>query len=358
MNIRKRRGKWHYRFWLRGVEKTGSTGLADTARNRKAALAIAKEKKAELKAELDRAAAAPKVAPKPFSEAVDEFLQWCKHVEYRAKPNTAGRIVTSFASIGVFFQERTVESITDGDVERYKAWRAQEHQVEDVTIRTDLNNLSIFFGRFARKFGWCATNPVDGVKKPSAAGAVRIHVITDEEEKKYFERAQKHSNLYDVTRLELLQGCRPEELMRLRQADVDLQGTRIHIRFGKTPSARRTLDLVGESVTILERRLATPGEWVFPSPRYPGKHITKLNGPHDAVCLDAGVAFVMYDFRHTWATRMVESGCDIVTLAAMLGHSGLRMVMKYVHPTAEHKKAATKNYEKTLRPMLKVVAKA
>jgi integrase len=76
------------------------------------------------------------------------------------------------------------------------------------------------------------------------------------------------------------------------------------------------------------------------------------------VCRDAGVAFVMYDFRHTWATRMVESGCDVVTLAAMLGHSSLRMVMRYVHPTAEHQKAATKKYEQSLRPILKVVGKA
>jgi integrase len=364
MPIRKRRGKWHYRFWLRGVEKTGSTGLADTVRNRKAALAIAKEKKDELTAELDRAAAAPKAAPKPFSEAVDEFLQWCKHVEYRAKKNTADRIVTSFASIAEFFQGRTLsrvpeESISAGDVLLYQAWRAQEHRVADVTIRHDLMAFSIFFDRFALKFGWCSVNPVDGVKKPSDVDAIRIHVVTDDEERRYFERAGKHSNLYDVTRLMRLQGPRPEELMSLRKEDVDLAGAQIHIRGGKSRAARRTLDLVGESVEILARRLAAPGssEWVFPSPRYPGKHLTKLNGPHDAVCRDAGVAFVMYDFRHTWATGQVQSGCDIVTLAAMLGHSSLRMVTRYVHPTAEHKKAATKKFEQSLRPMLKVVGK-
>jgi integrase len=356
MPIRKRRGHWHYRFWLRGVEKTGSTGLAATVRNRKAALTIAKEKRAELKAELELAAA-PKVVPKPFSEAVVEFLQWCIQSEYRRKANTSHRIVTSFASIAEFFRERTVESITGGDVERYKVWRAEEHRVADVTIRHDLHAFSIFFDRFARKFGWCSANPVDEVKKPSDADAIRIHVVTDGEEIKYFTRAREHSNLYDLTRLMLLQGPRPEELMSLRKEDVDLEGARIHIRGGKSRAARRTLNLLGESVGILERRLAAPGEWVFPSPKFPGKHLTKLNGPHDAVCRDAGVAFVMYDFRHTWATRMVESGCDIVTLAAMLGHSSLRMVMRYVHPTAEHQKAATKKYEQSLRPRLKVVGK-
>jgi integrase len=93
-------------------------------------------------------------------------------------------------------------------------------------------------------------------------------------------------------------------------------------------------------------------------PKVPRQAPDQAERAHDAVCRDAGVAFVMYDFRHTWATRMVESGCDVVTLAAMLGHSSLRMVMRYVHPTAEHQKAATKKYEQSLRPILKVVGKA
>jgi integrase len=64
---------------------------------------------------------------------------------------------------------------------------------------------------------------------------------------------------------------------------------------------------------------------------------------------------VLYDLRHTFATRMVEAGCDLPTLAAILGHSGLRMVMRYVHPTAQHQKEAMRKYEKMLRPRLKAV---
>jgi hypothetical protein len=35
-------------------------------------------------------------------------------------------------------------------------------------------------------------------------------------------------------------------------------------------------------------------------------------------------------------------------LAAILGHSGLRMVMRYVHPQQEHKDAAMVRYEQYL----------
>lgn len=51
--------------------------------------------------------------------------------------------------------------------------------------------------------------------------------------------------------------------------------------------------------------------------------------------------FVLYDFRHTFATRMAERGMDVATLAAILGHANLRTVMRYVHLSKEHIHAAT-----------------
>jgi integrase len=65
--------------------------------------------------------------------------------------------------------------------------------------------------------------------------------------------------------------------------------------------------------------------------------------------LKTGLRFVLYDFRHTFATRMAESGIDLATLAAILGHSSLRSVMKYVHPTAQHQFQAMARYEETRR---------
>ncbi len=42
--------------------------------------------------------------------------------------------------------------------------------------------------------------------------------------------------------------------------------------------------------------------------------------------------FRLYDLRHTWATRAAESGIDLVTLAALLGHSKIQMVLRYAIP--------------------------
>jgi integrase len=50
----------------------------------------------------------------------------------------------------------------------------------------------------------------------------------------------------------------------------------------------------------------------------------------------------IYSFRHTFATRFIESGGDLLTLASILGHSSLRMVMRYAHPSDNHKFEAIK----------------
>ena len=146
--------------------------------------------------------------------------------------------------------------------------------------------------------------------------------------------------------------------MALRKASYDRQRGTIRIEGGKTKAARRTLSLCGESVTIIEKRMKSPGPWLFPGRRGPAKHVVQLNTIHDRVCQDAGVSFVLYDLRHTFATRMlVEAGVDMASLAAIMGHSGMGVLQKYVHPTEDHQRQAMRKYESMRAPQIALVGK-
>jgi integrase len=45
--------------------------------------------------------------------------------------------------------------------------------------------------------------------------------------------------------------------------------------------------------------------------------------------------YVMYDLRHTFATRAANAGMPLATLARILGHANLRSVQRYLHPSQQ-----------------------
>jgi integrase len=53
---------------------------------------------------------------------------------------------------------------------------------------------------------------------------------------------------------------------------------------------------------------------------------------HNRTVEASGVSCVIYDMRHTFASRAANGGMPLSTLAKILGHGSLRSVMKYVHP--------------------------
>lgn len=350
--LRERNGYWHYRIVLKGLpEESGSTDLVATEQNVKAALKIRSGVLDQM-----RSGIANDSAPIAFPEGAGFFIAWCE-VEYRTKPSTWKRIKGSIGSMVEFWADRDVSTLRPGDTEDYKTHRRAVHGVQEVTLHNDLCNLSLF-NRYAKKKRWTDVNLLEDVDIPSGDHAVRMHVLTEEEEEKYFAEAERRSpDLHDVGRLMVDQGCRPAEIMSLPQTAVDLDAGKIHILGGKTRAATRELDLTTENIAILKKRM-TREKWVFPSSRKPGHHIGSLQTIHDNICRDAGVSFVLYDLRHTFATRFAESNSDPYALAAILGHAGLRCVMKYVHVQQEHMKRGMDRFEAARnRKKLRVVGR-
>lgn len=298
---------------------------------------------------------ARRIKVRKFSDAAVDFFCWGK-AHYREHPGSFKRIKGSFASLKLFFGAEPVSLIDAGMTEEYKTWRVNEYEVRDITIRHDLHALSKFFG-YAILQHWTYSNPVHDVDMPSDGDAIRMHILTAAEEADYFARAENFPGLHDVGRLMINQGIRPEEATVIAKVDVDLKRRQILIRKSKSLASERTLDLTSEACEILARRMEGDSPWIFPSGRKHGDHIGRINSAHDSIVAKAAkesvcINWVPYDFRHTFATRIaqggVEGGVDLVTLAALLGHESIRLVQKYVHPTAEHKKAGMKKYDRLI----------
>ena len=78
---------------------------------------------------------------------------------------------------------------------------------------------------------------------------------------------------------------------------------------------------------------------------------TWLNRQHGALrtLLKLAVEFVPHSFRHTYGTRLGESGADAFTIMRLMGHSTVTVSQKYVHPSPETMERAVQRLQ-SLKP--------
>lgn len=341
MGLRIKNNRWEYRFRVNGQKVREATGLEATERNRKKAEQM---ETAHRTAILEGRLGIRRITPKFFNDGAEEFILHQRAVG--RKESTVKRIETSLASLKVFFDKQLMNMISEGNVGQYIAWRLSEHKVKPVTVKHDVDNLSLVF-QWGVRMRYARENPVINCEdKPSDKDAVRMNIVSPADERLYFSHAK--GNLRDVARLILLQGARPDEVMSMAKADVDLAAGTWSIPKGKTAAARRTLKLMQESRSIIAARIGTLGPWVFGSSKRTGEHISKLNCPHDRLLEKTGLRFVLYDLRHTFATRMVEAGVDLAVLKDIMGHVDIRITQRYVHPTKESQFRAMGMYEQSI----------
>jgi site-specific recombinase XerD len=171
----------------------------------------------------------------------------------------------------------------------------------------------------------------------------REYVMDHATERNYLEFAPQP--LRDAAMLMLDTGLRVGELLSLEWSQVHLQPVGkarfgfIRIRKGKSKNAPRNLSLSPRVRVMLEARQAeAKSARVFndesglaPLSRFSlrdqhSKMRESLKLPKDAV---------IHSFRHTFGTRLGESGADAFAIMRAMGHSSVTVSQKYVHPTPE-----------------------
>jgi len=293
-----------------------------------------------------------------FTDAMTGFLQWVR-VEHNAKPNTVRSYECAAKPLISFFGQTKIDRITSGDVEKFKQWRSSQPRkprtaakrkstskqmktVAPATVNRGLAVLKIFFNHCI-KSGFVVVNPVRDVKLLRETPPP-FRVLTDDEERLYLIAASQP--LQDISVILVDTGMRPEEVFRLDKTRLEFEKGCIFNPHGKSSYSRRFVPMTTRVQRILTKLVAeSDSDQLFLNPKT-GKPITTLKTAHKTALKRSGVKrFRIYDLKHTFATRFVQSGGDLMTLKELLGHSDLKMVARYAHPTQEHKFDAIRKME-------------
>jgi len=300
----------------------------------------------------------PALVETPLTLLTEAIAMFLGHVRVHSpdKPRTPQRYGAVLDHVTRLLGAKTfVEAITRADIDDYKTARSTEsseqHPNRRITPRTinyEIAVLRTFFYFLIRERNLPITNPCANFKQlkdPRAKAKRRPPTYRQEEIDRILAACDGNEKVIFATLL--LTGLREEELCFLTWPDLDLRNldnATVAVRgegkegFSPKDYEQRLIPISRELAELLQP-LPRRGAWVFPTKA--GNRQTHLLRRLKAIADAAEVpGATLHKFRHTYATRLLESGCDIVTVQRLMGHSDLDTTRQYLDPDEKLKRTA------------------
>jgi integrase len=271
-----------------------------------------------------------------FTNALDLYLEWSKENkkswatdEHKAKPLRRA------------FSGKHMADISPFAIERYKTDRAKE--VEKVTVNKELilgNQVykkAIEWGKYQGEnpFSIASKFKIPKPKKPGSLSPEEVEAIMAE---------INHPVKKDMVLFACLAGWRISEIRRLKWQDVDLGKGTAWIMDPKN-SQSVEIELSDEVVEIISKQQRR-GDFVFCF-KNGGQFKTNLPDVVRNAAKRAGVDLpprkAWHIFRRTWASMMLQNGCDIETLRVLGNWKDYSMPMWYADAAGRKQKKAILN---------------
>jgi integrase/recombinase XerD len=294
----------------------------------------------------------PEASATLISEAVELFMG---HVRVHSpdKPGTVRRyekVLEHFERI--LGKKKFVEAVTRPDIDDYKTSRSkeqsQQHKGRIITPRTinfEVSVLRTFFYFLINERLIPMENPCARFKplKDQKAKSRRKPPTYKQPE---LDRLFKHCDQSEKTIFAtlLLTGLREQELYFLDWPDIDLKNETLRVTakptegFSPKDYEERVIPIPPDLLDLLEKAPRTSNV-MFPTKK--GRRTNHLLRRLKEIAEAAKVPHAtLHKFRHTYATRLLESGCDIVTVQKLMGHSDIETTRQYLDPDEALKRQA------------------
>jgi integrase len=328
MKIVKRNGNFYLDFYFRGRrirEKVGSSkGAAVRARSVREGEILQ-----------GRFKIVPKRSAPTFESLADKYSD---QISVHKRGHHVERYIIK--ELKVYFGTYRVSDLTLEDAEKYKTKRSQS--VRPATVNRGLTLAKHILAK-AVEWQMIADNPFRGVRNLEVPKRNERVLSADEEIKLLAACDQVRSRvLRPLVVLALHSGMRRGELLGLEWSRVDLDQRTIRVLNAKSEAGRRVIPMnatVHSLLSDLAKRASSP--LVFPSNRKPGEKLLDVKKGFKKAVELAGIPHIRFhDMRHSFATRLIRAGADIITVQKLLGHSKITMTERYAHSLADVKMSA------------------
>jgi site-specific recombinase XerD len=254
-------------------------------------------------------------------------------------------VVRSYSRFAGVFE---IEQVSDANVRALFYLGRVERKWSVNTFIVYHKTLLVFF-RWCIKQGYLEKNPILDIEVPKREKRIPPK-LTKQAALRLLEVAYNYPYEYPFLRYRnhaifstfIFAGLRKQELLNLKYTDIDLENLTIFVRQGKGAKDRlvpihHTLALSLSKYLKERKRLGKTNPEFFSSLR--GNIGFTENGLKKLVELlreKTSIVFSVHKLRHTFATLMLEGGCDIYSLSRMMGHSDIQTTTIYLAASAEH----------------------
>lgn len=243
---------------------------------------------------------------------------------------------------------RTIEEVSEANVRALFLYGRIDRRWSTNTYIIFHKSLVVFF-RWCQKQGYLEHNVAELIEKPklekrlppklTKQDALKLlEVVYNYPWFKPFLRYRNHA----IFSMFIYAGLRKEEVLRLKYTDVDIENLSIFVRQGKGNKDRivpMSFTLAQSLKQYLEHRKKqgkTCPEFFTSLTTNVGLSDNGLKLVIDNIRDASGIKFTAHKLRHTFATLMLEGGCDIYSLSQMMGHSDIKTTTIYLYASAEH----------------------
>jgi integrase/recombinase XerD len=287
----------------------------------------------------------------PIEDAIAMFAD---HVRVHSpdKPETQRRYAKVLEHFHRHLGRRGyIEAVTRSDIDDYKIKRtgekSQQHPraITPRTINFEVSVLRTFFYFLINERGIQMENPCarfKPLKDQQTKAKRKPSTYSPEELERLFTICTEDETAIFATLL--LTGLREQELYFLTWHDVDLTKATVTVTpkasegFSPKDYEERIIPVPSDLVGLL-KKLPHTSQWIFPNAK--GGRANHLLRRLKAIAKEAKVEnATLHKFRHTYATRLLEKGSDIVTVQHLLGHSDIETTRQYLNPEEGLKRQA------------------